>query len=164
MNIFILDKDPTLAVQYHCDVHIIKMIVETAQLLSSAHHVLDGDNAISDIYKKTHHNHPCAVWVRQSNNNYNWTHYFLGELLKEYTYRYNKIHKTTEIYKTLFCQPRNIPIDYFNLNNAAQAMPDEYKSDNIVESYRNYYKFKKITMPRFTYKNREIPDWLVDTI
>lgn len=161
MNIFILDKNPENIAQYHCDVHVVKMIVETAQLLSTAHHVLDGDEAIKGIYKKTHQNHPCAVWVRECNSNYNWTHRLLGELLKEYTFRYNKIHKTTDIYKLLFSSPKNIEIKSFNLNSAPQCMPDEYKSNSVIEAYRNYYKNDKTKMARFTYKNREIPNWLL---
>lgn len=161
MNIFILDEDPEIIAQYHCDVHVVKMIVETAQLLSTAHHILNDKEAISGIYKKTHKNHPCAIWVRESRENYNWTHYLLGCLLIEYTYRYNKIHKTQNIWKNLYQFPKNIESKQFNLNSAPQCMPDEHKMSCVIEAYRKYYKNDKTKMSRFTYKKREIPNWLL---
>jgi phage-related protein len=79
MNIFILDKDPKKIAMYHNDKHVVKMIVETAQLLCTAHHV-SGTNG--DIpYRKTHQNHPCSIWARESIENYNWLLTLLKELL-----------------------------------------------------------------------------------
>ena len=111
MNIFYLDRDVTKCAEYHNDKHVVKMILEYAQLLSTAHRVLDGKEYIDAssgrkikrwrledtslegcLYKATHVNHPSAVWVRQSNNNYNWLVCLFQSLLSEYTHRYGKIH------------------------------------------------------------------------
>ena len=72
MNVFYLDKDPVLAASYHCDKHCVKMIVESAQLLSTAHRLLDEDDAHSNLYKVAHKNHPSTIWVRSSLENYTW--------------------------------------------------------------------------------------------
>ena len=112
MNIFYLDNDPKICAQMHVDKHCIKMILEYAQLLSTAHRILDGtvsiglgktgrkqtryvlpDDRESVLYSATHLNHPSAVWCRQSAMNYHWLYTLLVECCKEYTYRYGKIHK-----------------------------------------------------------------------
>ena len=64
MNIFVLDNDPFKAAEYQCDKHVVKMVLETAQLLCSAHETAP--------YKRTHYNHPCAIWTRSSLSNYMW--------------------------------------------------------------------------------------------
>ena len=94
MNIFYLDKDPVIAAQMHCDKHVVKMILESAQLMSTAHRFLDGDRYAdkNGLYKLTHKNHPTAIWVRKSKENYMWTWNLLDALLQEYTKRYNKHH------------------------------------------------------------------------
>ena len=102
MNIFATDPDPTVCARQHCDVHLIKMVTETAQLLSAAHIVCDG---VQVAYKKTHHNHPCAVWVRASAHNYRWAYTLLCCLLDEYTYRFNKKHATERFRKALAKTP-----------------------------------------------------------
>lgn len=137
MNIFYLHENPVTAARYHCDKHVVKMILEYAQLLSTAHHILDGDDAPEGIYKCTHKNHPSAVWVRQSKDNYMWTFDLLNWLLTEYTERYNKIHKTSRLIPELVQPPVNIPDTGFT--QPPQCMPDEYKCDDAVEAYRNYY-------------------------
>lgn len=137
MNIFYLHENPVTAARYHCDKHVVKMILEYAQLLSTAHHILDGDDAPEGIYKCTHKNHPSAVWVRQSKDNYLWTFDLLNWLLTEYTERYNKIHKTSRLIPELVQPPVNIPDTGFT--QPPQCMPDEYKCDDAVEAYRNYY-------------------------
>jgi hypothetical protein len=137
MNIFYLHENPVTAARYHCDKHVVKMILEYAQLLSTAHHVLDGDDAPEGIYKVTHKNHPSAVWVRQSKDNYLWTFDLFVWLLKEYTARYNKDHKTSRLVSKLVQWPMNIPDTGFT--QPPQCMPDEYKCDDPVTAYRNYY-------------------------
>lgn len=144
MNIFVLSNDPRECAQIHCDKHVVKMIVEYAQLLSTAHRVLDGDAWADEVslYKKTHVNHPCAVWARQSNNNYIWLHCLLTALCDEFEYRRNKKHSTSKI----LCYLTNLPlsIDVGPLTLKPLCMPDEYKVDNDpVKSYRNYYKHGK---------------------
>jgi len=108
MNIFAIDSDPFKAVEYMVDKHVVKMVVETAQILSTAHHVLD--NPInSPLYKKTHVNHPSTVWARQSDSNYSWLYNHFIALLFEYTYRYGKIHKTSRLIDELAAASKETP-------------------------------------------------------
>jgi hypothetical protein len=95
MNIFVLDNDTRLAALYHCDKHVVKMILETAQLLCTAHRELDGDERAARLsfYRATHKNHPCAKWARETRANYLWLYDLLKWLLHEYTFRYSKVHK-----------------------------------------------------------------------
>lgn len=157
MNIFVLDTDPYIAAQQHCDKHVVKMILETAQLLCTAHRILDGDDNVDPVlYRTTHKNHPSAIWVRESNNNYNWAWCLFDGLCKEYTRRYGKVHMTeTKLLKKLYRPPRNIPIYY--KTPQPQCMPDEYKCNNVVEAYRNYYRGAKATFA--TWKNASTPEW-----
>lgn len=179
MNIFYLDSDVTKCAEYHNDKHVVKMILEYAQLLSTAHRVLDGKEYIDassgrkikrwrledtslegQLYKATHINHPSAVWVRQSNNNYNWLVCLFQSLLSEYTYRYGKIHSCDRLVYWLRQPPVNIPIGY--KTQPTPAMPDEYKVPDSVQSYRNYYVGAKKTMAKW--KNRPVPEWWSDTV
>ncbi len=167
MNIFYLDSDPFKAAEYMVDKHVVKMIVETAQLLSTAHRVLDGkqvgkawvlpDEREDVLYKITHINHPSAIWCRYSNNNYNWLYcHFLG-LLKEYTHRYNKVHKSTQLTLWLRTPPHNIPVGY--KTQVTPAMPDEFKDPHdSVKSYRNYYRVGKANLHKWT--GRDVPLWI----
>lgn len=145
MNIFYLDKDPYIAAQAMTNKHVVKMILESAQLLSTAHHMLDGDGAKykDKIYKKTHYNHPSAVWVRQSQENYAWLYSHFLALSTEYTKRYDKIHMTYQklcFYLQPF--PKNLPVGKFT--QPPQAMPDLYKNYDSVHAYRMYYLNEKI--------------------
>jgi hypothetical protein len=181
MNIFYLDNDPKLAAQYHVDKHCVKMILETAQLLSTAHRVLDGtehlvdftnkttgqvkkkkvlvlSNALQDktLYSATHINHPSAIWCRKSLFNYQWLYRLMIELCKEYTYRYGKVHKceSSGLLSVLGNCPDNISIDEFT--EPTPAMPDQYKvSGDSVQSYHNYYNGEKTRM--FSWKKRDVP-------
>lgn len=179
MNIFYLDKNPTIAAQYHVDKHCVKMILESCQLLCTAHRILDGDQTmgktatgrnvkrwvLSDdretkLYSATHINHPSAVWTRQSKANYNWLALLLANLCSEYTYRYGKVHKCQEIglvaYLVLVA-PNNIPDGPFT--DPTPAMPDQYKVfGDGVQSYRNYYNGEKQRM--FSWKKRKQPEWI----
>ena len=92
MNIFFLDKDPVIAAQYHCDKHCVKMILESAQLLSTAHRVLDEDDAHPDLYKVAHKNHPSTIWTRSSEEHYIWLYELFRNLSIEFGNRYGKIH------------------------------------------------------------------------
>lgn len=158
MNIFFLNKDPAVCAREHCDKHVVKMILESAQLLSNAHHMLDGKQAITPIYKLTHKNHPSAIWVRKSKAHYQWLWLMLYHLCKEYTHRYNKTHKVEREYllDKLQQPPHNIPLEEW-VEDPTPAMPDEYKTLSSVQSYHNYYKGAKSKFARWT--NREIPSW-----
>lgn len=159
MNIFYLDTNPVLAAQYSVDSHCVKMILETAQLLSTAHHILDGEEAPLGIYKSTHKNHPSAVWARSSDANYEWLYLHYLALLDEYTFRYGKNHKSGELQRTLANLPRNIPIAKFT--QPPPAMDITYiVSDSSVINYRNYYKYGKAHLHKYT--RREIPFFLKD--
>lgn len=145
MNIFYLDKDPYKSARAMTNKHVIKMILECAQLMCTAHHILDEDNAIhkDKLYKPTHANHPSAVWVRGSAENYAWLYSHFLALNSEYTLRYNKVHKTYSLlFETLYNLPINIPKGVFS--QPPQAMPDTYKHYDSVQAYRRYYMNEKI--------------------
>jgi len=155
MNIFYLHETPSTAARYHCDKHVVKMILEYAQLLSTAHHVCDGDAAPEGIYKKTHVNHPSAVWVRQSKAHYYWLLALFLNCIEEYHSRYGKQHKTERLVDTLSIPPTNIPNEEYT--HPPQCMPDEYKCDDAVEAYRNYYKGAKAYFA--SWRNTKTPEW-----
>jgi hypothetical protein len=152
MNVFFVDRNPSIAGRSLCDVHTVKMIVESAQLLSTAR-LSVGQEA---PYKATHRNHPCAIWARAHTQNYEWLVEHLRALCAEYTRRYGKTH-ATEKYLAALATPVDLPAGW---SEPAQAMPDEYKHEDPVEAYRAYYRFKAKTLPRFTYKLAGIPSWI----
>ena len=156
MNIFMLDKSPTMAAQAHCDKHVVKMILEYAQLLSTAHRLLDGDdNVPSVLYKATHKNHPSAIWTRESAANYHWLYNCFVSLCDEYTSRYGKTHATdTKLRHVLKDIPQAIPS--IGLTQLRLAMPDEYKKACPVESYRAYYKAEKADIAKW---KQNQPEW-----
>jgi hypothetical protein len=153
MNIFILDNDIKLSAQYHVNRHIVKMPLETAQILCTTNHLCGNGLA---PYKPAYENHPCTIWTRKSLFNYKWLIDFGIELCKEYTFRYGKIHSCQEVIR--WCK-RNLP----NINDIgptpfAQAMPEQYKTDDAIKAYRNYYLNEKKHL--FNWKNRPIPYWI----
>ena len=177
MNIFYLDHDVVKCAEMHNDKHVVKMILEYAQLLSTAHRVLDGvelsglsasgrkkkfwtlaDSRDYTLYKATHIHHPSAVWVRQNQQNYIWLSQLLYSLCKEYTYRYGKIHKVQRegLLEMLFNWPMNIPMGEFT--EPTPAMPDEVKiAGDSIKSYRNYYINNKTHLA--SWKKRSTPGW-----
>jgi len=149
MNIFVLDSDPTIAAKYQCDKHIVKMCLETAQLLCSVFS--------SAPYKRTHYNHPCSVWTRESLGNYQWLISHGESLCKEYTNRYGKVHKSQSVIE--WCSSHKDELIFKNnrLTQHPLCMPDECKTESVVESYRSYYiRYKKDFA---VWKNVEIPYW-----
>jgi hypothetical protein len=158
MNIFFLDENPTLSAQYHVDKHVVKMILETAQLLCSVHHVTDHvtDQVTDQVpYKLSHKNHPCSIWSRNSLSNYLYLCELGLELCNEYSYRYGKRHKSRDVIEwCLINKPR---ISDIGFTEPPKAMPDEYKVDSVTESYRNYYIGAKSGFANW--KNREKPLW-----
>lgn len=157
MNIFVLDEKPWIAAEYHCDKHVVKMILETAQMLSTAHHVLDGDKAIDGIYRKTHVNHPCSIWARETTSNYQWLLDLGFQLCFEYTRRYGKRHKTQDVLNKLVRWPDNLKGG--KLTPFALAMPDEYKDNDPVASYQRYYRYEKRNIAE--YKHSKTPDFML---
>ena len=151
MNIFVLDKDTKKCAKYHNNKHVVKMILETSQLLCGVHWCSGGEAP----YKLSHKNHPCAIWERTSLSNYRWLLSLGKELCEEYTYRYNKTHKCEQILYWLEENEPNIPES--GLTEFVLAMPIEYKVDSAVHSYRNYYMGDKREF--CVWKDREIPYW-----
>lgn len=140
MNIFVTNTDPEIAAYEMCDIHNRKMICESAQMLSTAHHMLDSEPNDS-LYKPTHKNHPCSIWVRQSKQNYMWlySHYkTLCELFYEYR---GKVHLTDKKLSHILCEPPQ-GISDVGLTQFAQAMPDEYKNACTAKAYQVYLNEK----------------------
>lgn len=160
MNIFYLDTNPELAAQMHCDKHVVKMILETAQLLSTAHHLVDGTPSI-ECYKLTHKNHPSSIWVRENKEQYQWAWHLLQALCKEYTHRYDKVHKVewSGLLERLRQQPHGLSSGEYTA--PPQCMPDYCKHDITKTAYRNYYKQEKGSIATWN-KTRPAPDWMVE--
>lgn len=187
MNIFALDKDVYLAAKYHCNKHVIKMILEHCQLLSTAHRLLDGKMEIQKsktgrnvkrwvipehddfIYSATHINHPSAIWCRDNLDNYMWLARLTKELCNEYTFRYGKVHKCEQIGLVDFFlknPPNNIKVDYTRFTYPTPAMPDYCKvAGDSIASYRRYYVNEKQRMHDWSGKiaQRDIPYWIFDS-
>ena len=152
MNIFILDLDTKKCAEYHCDKHVVKMILETAQLLCGVHWMLGNEAQ----YKLSHKNHPCAIWARECVENYIWLCDLGIELCKEYTYRYGKRHKSQDVIEWCLINVPNLKVNG-DITPFALAMGDQYKTDTSVDSYRNYYIGAKSGIA--SWKNREVPEW-----
>jgi hypothetical protein len=155
MNIFALDQDPQLSAEMHNDKHVVKMILEYAQILSTTHRLLDGDKDI--LYKATHKNHPSTVWARQSTANYKWLHKLWVCLSNEYTHRYDKTHLSyTKLKDILNTPPSNLQEG--PLTSVSQAMPEEYKNSlDHIKAYRDYYIGEKQALAKWT--KRDVPLW-----
>lgn len=168
--------------RYHCDKHLIKMIVEYAQLMSTAHRVLDGhtvkvgkksttllpgENFTIDLserivienrkcYLKTHHNHPCARWARESVANYRWLFKLFLACCTEYTARFGRAHKTQVVLQQFLSNaPNNIALT--NFTRWPLAMPTELQSESVVRSYRSYYIRDKARFAKWS--GRPQPSW-----
>lgn len=184
MNIFYLDPNPKTCAEMHVDKHVVKMIIEYAQLLSTAHRVIDGeeytdltangrriqrwrldDERESKLMKATHINHPSAIWCRENSSNYIWLFQLYKHLCDEYTYRYGKVHACARLIDDLCYVPTKIKNDSFFA--PTPAMPGELKvlAENPVpgrkydslKSYHKYYLTEKIRFAKW--KNRNIPEW-----
>jgi hypothetical protein len=179
MNIFVLDNDPVIAAQLQCDKHVVKMIVESAQMLSTVHRMIDGtmerrpsksgsmiqyfkldDHRENILYKACHFNHPSTVWTRENSRNYDWHYRHFIALCDEYTYRYNKVHSTdTKLREILYNKPKNLPYAGYKtpFKLAMKANP-ECIFEDAVKSYRAYYKTKKANFA-MKWTGRPIPEW-----
>jgi hypothetical protein len=159
MNIFFLDWDVEKNAQYHCDKHVVKMILETAQLLCGVHHMTAHDTAHDTVqvpYKLSHKNHPCSIWARESLTNYLYLGELGLELSREYTHRYGKKHKSQEVIE--WCLMNKPHIQDIGFTTPPKAMPDEYKTEDVIESYRKYYLGAKKTF--LNWKERQVPEWV----
>lgn len=186
MNIFALHHEPYDAALAHCDKHVLKMVIEYAQLLSMSHRLLDGKPTIiqsanelgrvrarrlwllpgettknsSPLYAVTHFNHPIAIWARSMSGNYNYLYELFWHLSKEYEHRYSKVHASfAKLHVPLRVQPKSIPSGA--MTPMPLCMPDEYKvENNAVLSYQNFYVESKSRFARWT--NRNPPQWFIE--
>jgi len=176
MNIFVLDKDPRIAARMQCDKHIPKMVLETAQMLSTAVNICGVDYGYVAPYKSAHINHPCSVWARESNGNFFWLYDHGMALAKEYEERFGREHKSKAVLKRcgsmgFICTPDHglalfddITPQYRRglLTPHPLCMPDEYKGDCVVESYRRFYIGEKARFAQWN-KSRKAPSWWPQT-
>ena len=185
MNIFILNDDPVVAAQEQCDKHVVKMIVESAQMLSTAHRMIDGitekrpsksgrtmvkyyklpDEREDILYKAVHFNHPCSVWSRESCCNYSWHYEHFVALCDEYTYRYGKVHSTdTKLRDILSKLPKNINraggMTPFRLamKSNPECVVHGLGGTDAVATYRNFYQTKQERF-KMEWTKRQVPEW-----
>lgn len=136
-----------------CDKHIVKMILETAQMLCTVAHA---NGHVDTPYRPTHKNHPCTKWVNESKANWDWLVEHGEEMCREYTRRYGRDHKSRLVIE--WCKTsKAAPTKSIGLTPFAQAMPEQYKQDEAVEAYREYYRGEKATIAKWGYSNT--PDW-----
>lgn len=179
MNIFYIDESPIIAAQMQCDKHIPKMIVESAQMLSTAHRMLDGteekrlsksgkrtvkyykhhDDILEKyLYKAVHFNHPSTLWTRESAGNYVWHYMHFIALCDEYTYRYGKVHKSYELLSDVLGKiPKNIP-DGPRTPIRLAITDKEYITECPIETYRAFYQSKQKRF-KMVWTKREKPEW-----
>jgi hypothetical protein len=181
MNLFVLDKCPIKSAELQCDKHVVKMIVESAQMLSTVHRMLDGTESrirsksgktmvkhweMPDptddklLYKAVHMNHPCTVWSRETHLNYLWHYIHFCALCDEYTYRYGKIHASDILLRSRL---RKLPVNIPHGPKTPQPLamgsnPECMDHSDIVGSYRKFYQTKQ---ERFSmdWTKRSVPEW-----
>lgn len=178
MNIFFLSESPEEAARFHCDAHVVKMILEAAQMLSTAHRMLDGtemtvhfrgrkkkiwvhpDKEINYfLYKVTHRNHPSNIWTREASANYEWHYRLFVALCDEYTYRYGKIHKTDALLRDILSRvPSKIKTTNVitEVRKAMKSEPLCLRIVDPVQAYRAFYQTKKFKME---WTKRPVPYW-----
>lgn len=135
MNIFVLDRDPYRAAVAQCDKHVVKMPLETAQVMSTI---------VGGPYRPTHARHPCTVWAGDSFGNFYWLYLHGMALCTEYTRRYGRVHKSQAVIEqcmTIACDSHEFAKS--EQTEFVQCMPDEYKHSDPVIAYRAYYKYGK---------------------
>ena len=153
MNIFILDTDIKTCAQYHCDQHVVKMILESVQMLCTALN----KKGFTTPYKSTHIKHPCVLWVEESFDNFLWLRDLALELNTEYRFRYEKDsdHKSISVLSEI----TNCSYENKGLTEFAQAMPDEYKvPGDAVKAYRQFYLGEKMKFAKWS--KRSVPEWV----
>lgn len=151
MNIFVVDLNPVEAAQQLVDKHVIKMILESAQMLCGA-------SSIETPYKKTHLNHPCSKCVRESRDNFDWLVTHALALNDEYRFRFNKNRDHASVAIIRWCVENiRMSLPQIGLTTFAQAVPEKYKHDDVVTAYRNYYIAEKTSIAIWT--NRQKPIW-----
>jgi len=179
MNVFYLHENPVTCAQMHLDKHASKMCVEYAQLMSTAHRVVDGnlwygrttngrriaryfhpDSVMNQsLYTACHINHPSNLWVRHSQDNYNWLYEMWTALCAEYTHRYGRTHESfRKLEYYLLIAP--IKLEQKGFTQPPPAMKSHEHcivKDDSITSYRNYYWEAKRDFAKWT--RREPPQW-----
>lgn len=145
MNIFVVDSDPVVAARSLCDQHVCKMVLETAQMMST---IAGGP------YKSTHAFHPCVMWLRASRSNLRWALMHGSALACEYTRRFGREHASAKILAgagmlALDMVPDTAATEF------VQCMPDAYRGPDAVEAYRRYYRTKQFARWRYSVA----PEW-----
>lgn len=180
MNVFYLHENAEVCAKQHCDKHVVKMIIEYAQLLSTAHRVLDGkeyegrtktgrkakrwrldDWREDTLYMASHMKHPDELWLQKSKENYDWTYRLFSCLCDEYTHRYGKVHETCrKLRDALVNAPNNLASKGFI--EPPQCMPDYCKAERSIDAYHNYYIKEKVRFAKWT--KRDIPEWFKNAV
>jgi hypothetical protein len=159
MNIFALHRIPLVAASMHSDKHVVKMVLETAQILATVHHIHGNGDAVK--YKPTHAKHPCVVWAAASRSNYQWLVELGYCLAKEFKMRYGKFHACHDLF---YGELRNPPpaLKFAAPTPFAQAMPDECKDADPVVAYRRYYQKKTDENSWMSWERASVgcPNWL----
>lgn len=153
MNIFVLDENIAHCARYHCDKHVVKMVLESVQILCTALN----KKGFSTPYKSTHENHPCVIWVESSYANFLWLNELAVALNKEYRFRFDKAHDHASI--AVLSKIENLRYADLGLTEYVQAMPEPYKvAGDAVTAYRNFYRGEKRHFA--VWKRRPTPDWM----
>lgn len=180
MNVFYIHKNPKICAEMHCDKHVVKMIIEYAQLLSTAHRMLDGSMYIGKtktgrkatryrlddwredvMYMASHMKHPDEIWIKKSRQHYQWVYDLFEHLCDEYTHRYGKVHMTdAKLREALREAPNNIPEAPWQ--EPPQCMPEHCKANSAIDAYRKYYIIEKQRFAKWT--SRAIPLWYKEAV
>lgn len=152
MQLFILDEDIEKNAQYHCDKHVVKQILEAAQIASTAAWM----NGVNAPYRPTHKKHPCVLWAAESYENYSYVCRLGLALCDEYTHRYGKVHKSQTVLRWLILNSPKFKRN--KLTPFVLAMPEKYWNGTAVPSYRKYYLGEKMSFAKWT--KREAPPWI----
>ena len=171
MNIFVTDPDPVISAQTLCDKHVVKMVLESAQMLSTAWREPNDLRSSEfssryadehELYKTAHPNHPCSIWVRQARENYKWLYRHFVALCEEYTHRYGKSHASARLKEPLMRRPfkPSALLDAIEEPYGfVLAMPDEYKSDDVFDSYQKYLINEKQHFAKWEKDPSRKPTW-----
>jgi len=164
MNIFYLHQLPSIAATYHCDKHVGKMLIESCQMMATAHHQLGNGRNVT--YKQTHVNHPSNVWVRESALHYDWTSTLARYLAREFEFRYGKPHASAKVLdEQLKKAPPALLVKPLTWRTPPLCMPEEFHSAYPIDSYQKYYASKAAKMPLNYYRGeRSQPQWLIDNL
>jgi hypothetical protein len=155
MNIFVLDTNVVKCAQYHCDKHVVKMVLETTQLLNNA--LIKNDASYNPVYRQTHKNHPASIWASESRANFDWLVNLGLALSDEYTFRYGKVHKCTSLIQEFQKGNSRLYISNINMTPFKLCMPEQYHTNDAVNSYRLYYLGSKADIAKWS--KREQPYW-----